>query len=51
MSGINQTIMMALPVVIPTSMVGAGGLGGEVLSSIQQLDVRLGFESAYALCC
>ena len=24
---------------------GAGGLGGEVLSSIQQLDVGLGFES------
>ena len=45
MSGINQTIMMALSMVIVTSMVGAGGLGGEVLNSIQQLDVGLGFES------
>lgn len=45
MGGINQTIMMALSMVIVTSMVGAGGLGGEVLSSIQQLDVGLGFES------
>jgi glycine betaine/proline transport system permease protein len=45
MSGVNQTIMMALSMVIVTSMVGAGGLGGEVLSSIQQLDVGLGFES------
>lgn len=45
MSGINQTIMMALSMVIVTSMVGAGGLGGDVLNSIQQLDVGLGFES------
>ena len=45
MGGINQTIMMALSMVIVTSMVGAGGLGGEVLSSIQQLDVGVGFES------
>lgn len=45
MSGINQTIMMALSMVIVTSMVGAGGLGGEVLNSIQQLDVGMGFES------
>jgi glycine betaine/proline transport system permease protein len=45
MGGVNQTIMMALSMVIVTSMVGAGGLGGEVLSSIQQLDVGLGFES------
>jgi glycine betaine/proline transport system permease protein len=45
MSGVNQTVMMALSMVIVTSMVGAGGLGGEVLSSIQQLDVGLGFES------
>ena len=45
MSGVNQTIMMALSMVIVTSMVGAGGLGGEVLNSIQQLDVGLGFES------
>jgi glycine betaine/proline transport system permease protein len=45
MGGVNQTIMMALSMVIVTSMVGAGGLGGEILSSIQQLDVGLGFES------
>lgn len=45
MGGVNQTIMMALSMVIVTSMVGAGGLGGEVLSSIHQLDVGLGFES------
>lgn len=45
MDSINQTIMMALSMVIVTLMVGAGGLGGEVLNSIQQLDMEPGFES------
>jgi len=30
MGGINQTVMMARSMVIVTSMVGAGGLGGEM---------------------
>lgn len=45
MTGVNQTIMMALSMVIVTSMVGGGGLGSDVLTSIQQLDVGMGFES------
>jgi len=45
MTGVNQTIMMALSMVIVTSMVGAGGLGSDVLTSIQQLDIGHGFES------
>ena len=44
-AGINQTIMMALSMVIIASMVGAGGLGNDVLSSISRLDIGLGFES------
>ncbi len=49
MAGINQTIMMALSMVIIASMVGAGGLGNDVLASIQRLDVGLGFESGLAV--
>jgi glycine betaine/proline transport system permease protein len=43
MQGVNQTIMMAL------SMVGAGGLGNDVLASIQRLDIGLGFESGLSI--
>lgn len=49
MAGINQTIMMALSMVIIASMVGAGGLGNDVLASIQRLDIGLGFESGLAV--
>lgn len=49
MTGVNQTIMMALSMVIIASMVGAGGLGNDVLASIQRLDIGLGFESGLAV--
>lgn len=44
MAGINQTIMMALSMVVVASMIGAGGLGEYVLSGIQRLDIGIGFE-------
>ncbi|MFC1937970.1 ABC transporter permease [Chloroflexota bacterium] len=43
MAGINQTIMMALAMVVIASMIGAAGLGLEVLRGIQRLDVGHGF--------
>ncbi|NMG46071.1 ABC transporter permease subunit [Aromatoleum toluvorans] len=49
MAGVNQTIMMALSMVIIASMVGGGGLGNNVLASIQRLDIGLGFESGLAV--
>ena len=49
LAGINQTIMMALSMVITASMVGAGGLGNDVLASISRLDIGLGFESGLAV--
>lgn len=49
MAGINQTIMMALSMVIIASMVGAGGLGNDVLASIQRLDIGLGMESGLSV--
>ncbi len=44
MAGINQTIMLALSMVVIASMIGAGGLGNTVLTGIQRLNVGLGFE-------
>jgi glycine betaine/proline transport system permease protein len=49
MQGVNQTIMMALSMVIIASMVGAGGLGNDVLASIPRLDIGLGFESGLSV--
>lgn len=45
MAGISQSIMMCLSMVIVASMVGAGGLGDEVLSAIQRLDLGQGVAS------
>jgi glycine betaine/proline transport system permease protein len=42
MAGINQTTMMALSMVVIASMIGAGGIGYQVLQGIQRLDVSLG---------
>lgn len=44
MAGVNQTIMLSLSMVVIASMIGAGGLGNEVLSGIQRMDIGLGFE-------
>lgn len=44
MAGINQTIMLALSMVVIASMIGAGGLGDPVLAGIQQLRLGTGFE-------
>ena len=44
MAVVNQTIMLALSMVVIASMIGAGGLGNTVLTGIQRLNVGLGFE-------
>jgi glycine betaine/proline transport system permease protein len=44
MAGVNQTVMLGLSMVVIASMIGAGGLGNEVLRGIQRMDVGLGFE-------
>ena len=49
MAGINQTIMLALSMVVIAGMIGAGGLGNEVLKGITQLKIGLGFESGIAI--
>lgn len=42
LAGINQTTMMALSMVVIASMIGAGGLGYQVLQGIQRLEISKG---------
>lgn len=49
MAGVNQTIMLALSMVVIASMIGAGGLGGEVWRAIQRLWMGRGFEAGIAV--
>lgn len=49
MAGINQTMMLALSMVVTASMIGAPGLGRGVLSALQQAQVGNGFVNGLAL--
>jgi len=49
MAGINQCIMLSLSMVVIASMIGAAGLGRNVLIAIQRVDVALGFEAGLAV--
>jgi len=49
MIGVNQVIMLSLNMVIIASMIGAGGLGFEVLSSLRRLAVGQGLEAGVAI--
>jgi len=49
MAGVNQTMMLALSMVVIASMIGAGGLGNVVLQGIQRLDIGLGFKSGLSV--
>lgn len=49
LAGVNQTIMLALSMVVISSMIGAPGLGELVLKGITQLRIGLGFESGLAV--
>lgn len=49
MAGVNQTVMMALAMVVIASMVGAGGLGSEVLNGIARLETGRGFNGGISI--
>ena len=49
MAGVNQTIMLALSMVVVASMIGARGLGEQVLNGIQTLDVGMGLEAGLGI--
>ncbi len=45
MAGVNQSIMLGLSMVVIAAMIGAGGVGTNVLRGIQRLQVGEGFEA------
>jgi glycine betaine/proline transport system permease protein len=49
MVGVNQVIMLSLNMVIIASMIGAGGLGFDVLSSLRRLQIGAGLEAGVAI--
>lgn len=49
LAGVNQTIMMALSMVVIAALIGAGGLGREVLVALQRLNVGQALEAGLAI--
>jgi len=49
MTGVNQTIMMAIAMVVTCSMIGASGLGSEVLTGINRLESGRGVAAGTAI--
>ena len=49
MTGVNQTIMMSLSMVIVASMIGAGGLGYDVLKALRHLNTGDGILAGTAI--
>lgn len=49
MVGVNQTTMMALAMVVIASMIGAKGLGYEVLLAINRIEIGRGFEAGLCI--
>ena len=42
MTGVNQTLMMAMSMVVTCSMIGARGLGMEVLNAVNRIEIGRG---------
>lgn len=49
MAGINQTIMLSLSMIVIASMIGAQGVGADVLRAVTQLNVGRGFEAGLSV--
>ncbi len=49
LAGINQTIMLALSMVVIAGMIGAPGLGDVVVRGIQTMNLNLGFEGGISI--
>ncbi|MGE7835311.1 glycine betaine ABC transporter substrate-binding protein [Viridibacillus arvi] len=49
LAGINQSIMLALSMVVTASLVGAPGLGADVYRAVSQINVGQGFEAGLSI--
>ena len=49
MVGVNQVVMLSLNMVIIASMIGAGGLGYDVLTALRRLKIGEGIEAGLAI--
>ncbi len=49
MTGLNQTIMLSLSMVVIAALVGADGLGVPVVRALNQVNAGLGFESGFVI--
>ena len=49
MTGLNQTIMLSLSMVVIAALVGADGLGVPMVRALNQVNTSLGFESGFVI--
>ncbi len=49
MTGLNQTIMLSLSMVVIAALVGADGLGVPVVRALNSVNTALGFESGFVI--
>ena len=49
MTGVNQTVMMSLSMTVTAAMIGAGGLGDNILYSIQRVDLKVGVDAGVGI--
>ena len=47
--GLNQTIMMALGMVVIAGIIGAGGIGSNILTAISRIDIGTGVINGIAI--
>ncbi|MFB6099181.1 MAG: ABC transporter permease [Salinibacter sp.] len=49
LAGVNQTVMLALSMVVIAALIGASGLGQPVVAGLQQLQIGKGFEGGLGI--